>query len=160
MKCRRARKLILSYAELDPSQKKRLDEHLLSCPHCSIEFSFCLKSIKLFKEAASFEESQGFWKGYRVNLQRRIEPSPFWSRIWTKVEGISSLFRTPLLGPVPAYVFSFALIAVLTLGLYRSLPASKSVGVFQNNLVANEGELRGAFDDGEHTIYVVAVGNQ
>ena len=155
MKCRKAKKLILSYAELDPPLKKRLDEHLLSCPHCSYEFSSHLSSINLLKEVISFEESKDFWEGYQVNLKRKIAPTPLWSRLWTKVEGLTSLFRTPVLGPVPAYVFSFAMIVLLTLSLYPGFFSSKNAKVFKNNLVAYEGELLSAVDDGGVTIYTL-----
>ncbi len=155
MKCRKAKKLILSYAELDSPLKKRLDEHLLSCPQCSYEFSLHLKSINLLKDVISFEGSKDFWDGYQVNLKGKIPPSPFWSRAWTKMEGLTSLFRTPVLGPVPAYVFSFALIALLTLSFYPGFFSSKNVEGFKNNLVVYEGELLSVVDDGGVTIYTL-----
>ncbi len=155
MKCRKAKKLILSYAELDLPLKKRLDEHLVSCPHCSNEFSFHLKSINLLKEVISFEGSKDFWEGYQVNLKRKIPPAPFWSKVWTKVEGLTSLFRTPVLGPVPAYVFSFAVIALLTWSLYPGFFSSKNTEGFKNNLVVYEGELLSAVDDEGVTIYTL-----
>ena len=155
MKCRKAKKLILSYAELNSPLKKRLDEHLLSCPHCSYEFSLHKKSINLLKDVISFEESKDFWEGYQVNLKRKIVSPPVWSRVWTKVERLTSLFRTPVLGPVPAYVFSFAVIALLTLSLYPGFFSSKNAQGFKNNLVAYEGELLSAVDDGGVTIYTL-----
>ncbi len=160
MKCRKACKLIVSYAELLSHQKKRLDEHLSSCPHCSREFSLYLKSIDLCKEAVCFEESKDFWSDYRINLNSKIASSPVWSRLWTKVEGIASLFRTPVLGPVPAYIFSVFLIALLTLGLYSSLFVTGHVAGFKNDMVAQELEVRGAFDDGQFSHYIVAVAPQ
>ncbi len=155
MRCRKAKKLILSYPELNSPQKKRLDKHLVSCPHCSYEFSLHLKSINLLKDVRNFEESKDFWEGYEVNLKRKIPPFPFWSRVWTKIEGFTSLFRTPVLGPVPAYVFSFVLIALLTLSLYPSLVSSKNAKGFKNNLVVYEGELLSAVDDEGVTIYTL-----
>jgi len=160
MKCRKARSLILSYAELAFRQKKRLDEHLSSCSHCSHEFFAYLKSIDLCKEAVCFEESNDFWSDYRVNLDRRIAPPPVWSRVWTKVEGAASLLLTPVLGPVPAYVFSVFLIALLTLGFYSSLFATGPVVRFKNDMVAQELEVRGAFDDGQYSHYIVAVAGE
>jgi len=155
MKCRKAKKLILSYAELDSPLKKRLDEHLLSCPDCSYESTLHLKSIDFLKEVTHFEESKDLWEGYQVNLKRKVPPSPFWSRVWTEVEGLTSLFRTPVLGPVPAYVFSFAVIALLTISLYPDFFSSKNAQGFKNNLVVYEGELLSAFDDGGVTIYTL-----
>jgi len=155
MKCRKAKKLILSYAELDSPLKKRLDEHLVSCPQCSHEFSFHQKSINLLKDVINFQESKDFWEGYQVDLKRKIPPSPFWSRVWTKMEGLTSLFRTPVLGPVPAYVFSFTVLALLTLSLYPGFFSSKNVEGFKNNLVVYEGELLSAVDDDGVTIYTL-----
>lgn len=155
MKCRKAKKLILSYAELDLPQKKRLDEHLLSCPHCSNEFSFHQKSINLLKKVISFEGSKDFWEDYQVNLKRKIPPAPFWSKVWTKVEGLTCLFRTPVLGPVPAYVFSFAAVVLLTLSFYPGFFSSQRAEGFKNNLVVYEGELLSTVDDGGVTIYTL-----
>jgi hypothetical protein len=155
MKCRKAKKLILSYAELDLPQKKRLDEHLVSCPDCSYELTLHLKSINFLKDVVHFEESAGLWEGYQVNLKRKIVSPPVWSRVWTKVERLTSLFRTPVLGPVPAYVFSFAVIALLTLSLYPGFFSSKNAEGFKNNLVVYEGELLSAVDDGGVTIYTL-----
>jgi hypothetical protein len=155
MKCRKAQKLILSYAELNPPQRDVLDEHLAGCPHCSYELALHLKSIDLLKQGAHFEESRDFWKGYQVDVNRRISPPPFWNRVWTKMERLSSLFRTPVLGPVPAYVFSFVLIAILTLSLYPDFLSSRDTGGFRNNLVVYEGGLLSAIDDGGVTIYTL-----
>jgi hypothetical protein len=160
MKCRKACKLIPSYAELPSHQKKSLDEHLSSCPHCSLVFSSYLKSISLCKETVCFEESKDFWSDYQVNLSRPVVPTPLWSRIWTMVERVAGLFRTPVLGPVPAYIFSVFLIALLTLGLYPRLFSTQTVGSFKNDMVAQELEVRGAPDDGQYSHYIVAVAEE
>ncbi len=155
MKCRKAKRLILSYAELDLPQKKRLDEHLARCPQCSYEFSFHQSSINLVKEIFRLEESEEFWEGYTINLKRKIPSPPLWTRAWKKVEGLTSLFRTPILGPVPAYVFSFAIILLLSLSLYPGFFSSSKMERFKNNLVVYEGELLSAVDDGGVTIYTI-----
>jgi len=160
MKCRKARRLIPSYAELVSRHRKSLDEHLLSCPHCSREFSSYLKSIDLCKEAVCFEESKDFWGDFWVNLNLRIDPSPLWSRIWTKVESSAGLFRTPIWGPVPAYIFSVFLIVLLSLGLYSSLIATQRMVTFKNDMVNHELEVRGTFDDGEYSHYVVVAAEE
>jgi hypothetical protein len=160
MKCRKARRLIPSYAELVSGQKKRLDEHLSSCPGCSREFSSYLKSIDLFKQASSFEESKDFWGGFWVNLNARIDPSPLWSRLWAKAEGVAGIFRTPVLGPVPAYIFSVFVILLLSLGLYSSLAATGRMVTFRSDIVTHDLEVRGTFDDGEYSHYVVAAVEQ
>jgi hypothetical protein len=156
MKCRKARRLIPSYAELVSGQKKKLDEHLSSCPGCSHEFSSYLKSIDLCKETICFEESKDFWGDFRVNPNARIDASPLWSRLWAKVEGATGLFRTPVLGPVPAYIFSVVVIVLLWLGLYSSLIATQRMVTFRNDIVTHEWEVRGTFDDGEYSHYIVA----
>ncbi len=157
MKCRKARKLILSYAELDSSQTKSLDQHLKSCPHCSLEFSLNQRSMNFVKEAVSFQESKDFWKDYRVNLERRIPSTSLLSRVWTKVEALTSIFGTPVLGPVPGYVFSFVLIALVTVSLYTEfLSAGNNAERFSNDLVPYEVELVSSADDGVKTIYMFA----
>ena len=155
MKCRKAKKLIFSYAELNPPLKEMLDDHARSCPRCSYELALHLKSMSLLKEGSHFEESAEFWKDYRVDVKRRILPPPLWSRVRTKVERLTGLFRTPILGPVPAYVLSFALIAVLTLSLFPGFLSSSSAEGFRNNLVVYEGGLLSAIDDDGVTVYTL-----
>jgi hypothetical protein len=155
MKCRKAKKLILSYAELSPPRKEMLDEHVNSCPDCSHDLTLYLKSMSLLKDGIHFEESEGFWKDYRVDLRRRILPPPLWSRVGTKVERLTGLFRTPILGPVPAYALSFALIVVLTLSLYPGFLSSSKAQGFRNNLVVYEGGLLSAIDDDGVTVYTL-----
>lgn len=155
MKCRKAKKLIFSYAELDPHSKEMLDDHVESCPHCSHELALHLKSMNLLKEGIHFEESADFWKDYRVDVKRKILPSSLWNRVQTKVERLTGLFGTPILGPVPAYVFSFALIAVLTISLFPGFLSSSSAEGFSNNLVVYEGGLFSAIDDDGVTVYTL-----
>lgn len=155
MRCRKAKKLVLSYAELKPPQKEMLDDHVNSCPSCSYDLALYLESMNLLKEGSQFEESEEFWKGYRVDVKRRILPPPFWSRVKTRVEWLTSLFRTPILGPVPSYVFSFALIALLTLSLHPGFLFSGNREGFRNNLVVYEGGLLSAIDNDGVTIYTL-----
>ena len=155
MKCRKAKKLIFSYAELDPPLKEMLGDHAKSCPRCSYELALHLKSINLLKDGIHFEESKEFWKDYRVDVKRRILPPPLWNRVQTKVERLTGLFRTPILGPVPAYVFSFALIAILTLSLLPGFLSSSNAEGFRNNLVVYEGGLLSAIDDDGVIIYTL-----
>jgi hypothetical protein len=157
MKCRKAQRLIFSYAELSSSQKKRLDEHVKSCRHCSHEFSLNQRSMSFVKEAVSFQESGDFWKDYRVNLERPIPSTSLLSRIWTKVEALTTIFGTPVLGPVPGYVFSFVLIALVTVSLYADfLSAKNNAQRFSNDLVPYGVELVSSADNGAETIYVFA----
>jgi anti-sigma factor RsiW len=156
MKCRKALKLILSYSELDPACKGRLDEHIKTCPHCSREFSFHQKSINFVKEAISFEGTKDFWEDYQVNVSRRIPSGSLWSKVQTRVEGLACIFRTPVLGPVPAYIFSLALIALLTASLYPGFLSSPDTKGFRNDLVPYELEVISAVDNGVETIYTFA----
>jgi len=155
MKCRKAKKLIFSYAELDPRLREMLDAHAESCPRCSYELALHLKSMNLVKEGVHFEESADFWKDYRVDVRRRILPPSLWSRVRAKAERLTGLFRTPVLGPVPAYVLSFALIALLTIGLFPGFLSSSSAKTFSNNLVVYEGGLLSAIDDDGVTVYTL-----
>jgi hypothetical protein len=160
MKCRKARRLIPSYRELVSGQKNRLDEHLSSCPGCSLEFSSYLKSIDLCREAVSFHEPKDLWGDFWVNLNARIDPSPLWSRLWAKAEAAAGLFQTPVLGPVPAYMCSAFLILLLGLGLYGGVIATGHMVAFRNDIVTHELEVRGTFDDGQYSHYIVAVAEQ
>lgn len=155
MKCRKAQKLISSYSELDPFQQERLNEHLQVCPGCSHEFILYQNSINLAKEATHFEESENFWQDYQVDLGRKIPPTSLWRRAWTQVEELTSLIWAPVLGPVPAYVLPIAIGLLLTLSLYTGLLSPKKAEAFNNNLVAYEGELLSAVDDGGVTVYTL-----
>lgn len=155
MKCRKAQKQVSCYPELSPPQKERLDEHLKVCPDCFHEFSLHQNSINLLKEMVHFEESEDFWKDYQVDLRRRLPALPLWRRAWAKVEDWTSLVMTPILGPIPAYAFSFAAIALLAFSLYSGHLSPKQAQAFSNNLVVFEGDLLSAVDDGGVTIYTL-----
>jgi hypothetical protein len=155
MRCRKVKKAIVNYADLDFSQKKRLDEHLNSCPECLSEFRLHQSSLNLVKEAINFEEPEDFWQGYQVDVKRKIPSSPLWQELLGKMENLASLIKTPLFGPIPAYVFSVILLLFLALGLYPALSPSKGSPGFDNNLVVYEGELLSAVDEGGVTIYTV-----
>jgi hypothetical protein len=155
MKCRKVKKAIVNYADLDFSQKKRLDEHLNSCPECFSEFQLHKSSLNLVKEAINFETPEGFWQDYQVDVKRKIPTPPLWRTLLEKMENLTSLIQTPLFGPIPAYVFSVILLLFLALGLYPALSPSKGSPGFDNNLVVYEGELLSAVDEGGVTIYTV-----
>lgn len=156
MKCRKALKLILSYSELNPTCRRRLDEHLKSCPHCSQEFSLHQKSIDFVKEAVSFQGTKDFWEDYQVNVSRKIPSGSRWSKVRTKVEGLVCLFRTPVLGPVPAYIFSLVVIALLMVSLYPGFFSPRDTKGFRNDLVPYELEVISTEDNGVETIYTFA----
>jgi hypothetical protein len=155
MKCRKAQKLIDSYAELNSPQKERLDEHLHVCPDCSHELTLHQNSIHLLKEVTHFEETEDFWVDYQVDLKRKIPDPPIWRRMWTKMEKLTGFIVTPVLGPVPAYVFSLVIVVLVALSLYSGVLGPKTAQAFNNNLVVYEGNLLSAADDGGVTIYTL-----
>ena len=155
MKCRKAQKQVCCYAELDSPRKERLDEHLKSCPDCFREFTLHQSSLDLLKEVIHFEESEDFWDGYQVDVKRKIPAPPLWRRTWAKVEDWTSLVKTPILGPIPAYVFSFAFMVLLALSFYSGFLSPKSAQAFSNKLVVYEGDLLSSVDDGSVTIYTL-----
>jgi hypothetical protein len=155
MRCRKVKKAIVNYADLEQSQKKRLDEHLNSCPECLSEFHLHQSSLNLVKEVINFEEPEGFWQDYQVDVKRKIPSSPLWQKLLERMENLASLIKTPLFGPIPAYVFPVIVLLFLAMGLFPALSTSKHSGGFDNNLVVYEGELLSAVDDGGVTIYTV-----
>jgi hypothetical protein len=155
MKCRKALKLICCYADLDLPQKEELDEHLQSCPDCFHEFSLLQNSVQVVKESLAFEESEDFWKGFRVNLKLRIPAISLGRRLWAEAEQLTGLIRTPVLGMVPAYVFSIVLVILIALSILPSFLSPKRAEAFNNNLVIYEGGLLSAVDDGGVTIYTL-----
>lgn len=155
MKCRKVKKAIVNYADLDQSQKKRLDEHLNSCPECFSEFQLHQSSLNLVKEVINFEVPEGFWQDYQVDVKRKIPSSPLWRKLLREMENVASLIKTPLFGPIPAYVFSVIVLLFLAMGLYPTFSTSKGSPGFDNNLVVYEGELLSAVDEGGVTIYTV-----
>ncbi|MCK4428321.1 MAG: hypothetical protein KAW16_07555, partial [candidate division Zixibacteria bacterium] len=112
-------------------------------------------SLNLVKEVINFEEPEDFWQDYQVDVRRKIPSPPLWQKLSGKMESLTSLIKTPLFGPIPAYVFSAALLLFLAVGLYPTLSPSERSEGFDNNLVVYEGELLSAIDDGGVTIYTV-----
>jgi len=155
MKCRKVKKAMVNYADLDEPQKKRLEEHFKACPECLSEFHLHRGSLNLVKEVINFEEPEDFWQDYQVDVRRKIPSPPLWQKLSGKMESLASLIKTPLFGPVPAYVFSAVLLLFLAVGLYPTLSPSERSEGFDNNLVVYEGELLSAIDDGWVTIYTV-----
>jgi hypothetical protein len=155
MKCRKVRKAIVNYADLDEPQRKRLDEHFKSCPDCLSEFHLHQSSLNLVKAVTNFEETEDFWRDYQVDVGRKIPPTPLWQKLLGGMENLASLIKTPLFGPIPAYVFSVVLLLFLVLGVYPDLFPSKHSEAFDNNLVVYEGELLSAVDYDGVTVYTV-----
>jgi hypothetical protein len=157
MKCRKVRKAIVNYADLNESQRDGLDEHLKSCPDCLSEFHLQQESLSLVKKIIDFERPEDFWQDYEVDVRRKISPPPLWQKLLGKMENVASLIKTPLFGPIPAYVLSAVFLLFLAAGLYPTLSSSKGAKDLDSNLVVYEGELLSAVDDGGVTIYTVGI---
>ena len=155
MKCRKVKRGIVNYADLNDTQRKRLDEHFKLCPECLSEFHLHRNSLNLVKEVITFQEPDDFWQDYQVDVRTKIPSPPLWQKLLGKMESLTSLIKTPLFGHIPAYVFSFVLLVFLAIGLYPRLSPSKGSEGVDNNLVVYEGELLSVVDDGGVTIYTV-----
>jgi hypothetical protein len=155
MKCRKVKKAIVNYADLNEPQRERVDGHLKSCPDCLSEFQLHQKSLNLVKEIISFDRPEDFWQDYQVDLRRKIPSLSLWRKFLGKTEDFASLIKTPLFGSIPTYAFSALLLLFLAAGLYPTLSSSKRAEGFDGNLVIYEGELLSAIDDGGVTIYRV-----
>ncbi len=156
MDCKKAEKLILGFPDLAPSQKAVLEEHLRVCPLCAREFDFYQNSLKLMKKVLSFDVPENYWSEYEKSLTPRlssISPRGEWWK--DRLESLLQFLRVPLLGPVPAFVFSIIVLVFLFVGLYPAFVQDKSSQSFKNNLVINEGGLLSSIDDGRMTIYSV-----
>ena len=154
MDCKKAEKLIISFTDLTRTQKAALEKHLETCPFCAKEFDFCQNSLKLMKKVLSFDVPEDYWEEYQRSLSPRL------SRVSRQKEFLKSSFesviqflKTPLLGPVPTFVFSLVILAFLFVGLYPAFTQSKSSKDFKNNLVINEEESLNSMDNGHLTIY-------
>jgi hypothetical protein len=156
MKCKKAKEFLLDYADLGGDQRKSLDEHLKNCPECLKEYHSYKTALSLLQTNFTFKPPENYWE--KFSLEPRSYPSVFDLKnlIRDKLELLLSLLRTPLLGPVPAYVFSFLLLIFVSFGLSS---AFRSEGYRHDKLVSNlityEGKLLSASDDGLITIYKV-----
>ena len=154
MDCKKAEKLIISFTDLTASQKAVLKEHLEVCPLCAKEFDFCQNSLKLMKKVFSFDVPQDYWQEYQKSLLPRISRVSRQKKfLKDKLESLIQFLTTPLLGPVPTFVFSIIILGFLFLGLYPAFTQNKSSGNFENNLIIYEGELLSSMDNGKLTIY-------
>jgi hypothetical protein len=154
MDCKKAENLILSFTDLTPSQRAVLEGHLKMCPLCAKEFDFYQNSLKLMKKVLSFDVPENYWQEYERSLSPRLSSvSP--EKKWWKdgFESLVQFLKVPLLGPVPAFVFSIIILAFLFVGLYPTFVQDKSSRSFKNNLIIFEGELLSSNDNGRITIY-------
>jgi len=153
MDCKNVRKLLWDFMDLNPEKKSTLEKHFESCPHCKEHFISYQKSCGSIKKALEFEAPQNYWNDFALNLSTK-KPYSFLSRIWAnQVSEAIGFLRTPLLGPVPAYLFSALLLVFLALGLFPTFLSNKQLERWPNNLVIAENQLISAVDDGRVTIY-------
>ncbi len=156
MDCKKAENLILSFTDLPSSERASLEGHLKICPFCTKEFDFYQNSLKLMKRVLSFDVPENYWDEYEKSLSPRlssISPQKKW--LEDSFESLVQFLKVPLLGPVPAFVFSLIILAFLFIGLYPTFIQDKSSGGFKNNLIIFEGELLSSNDNGKMTIYTM-----
>ena len=154
MDCKKAEKLIVSFTDLPPSQKVELEQHLKTCPYCAKEFDFCQNSIKLMKKVLTFDVPKNYWDELKKSLSPRLSAAePKRESLKDKFESLVEFLKTPILGPVPTFVFSIIVLGFLFIGLYPTFTQSKTTKGFKNNLVIYEGELLSSMDNGKLTIY-------
>jgi hypothetical protein len=60
------------YAELDPAEKDRFDDHLRSCPKCASEYSAMEATLRLMDQRERPDPGPEFWDGYWDRLSRRM----------------------------------------------------------------------------------------
>jgi hypothetical protein len=156
MDCKNVRKYICDYMDLNPERKSTLEKHFELCPHCKEQLTSYQKSCESIKKALEFEAPLNYWNDFALNLSAE-KPHSLLSRLWAnQVSEVIGFLRTPLLGPVPAYLFSVLLLVFLALGLFPTLFSEKKMERWPNNLVIAENQLISAVDDGRVTIYTVA----
>jgi len=154
MDCKKAEKLIISFTDLAPAQKVTLEKHLKICPFCAKEFDFCQNSLKLMRKVFSFDVPEDYWEKYQKSLSPRLSRVSRQKKLLkSKFESLVQFLKTPLLGPVPTFVFSLIILAFLFVGLYPAFTPGKSSESFKNNLVIYEEESLNSMDDGQMTIY-------
>ena len=153
MKCKKAEKLILNFVDLCPKKKEGLEEHLKSCPWCNKLLDFQQKTHNLIKEHSSFVAPENFWENYWSSLKEKLAFPQSKSLIANKAETLFSFLKTPLIGPVPAYVFTFLIILFLGVGLYPNIGKKNLSERFTNSLVISQGSYVALWDEGSSTIY-------
>ncbi|KPL03986.1 MAG: hypothetical protein AMJ90_02430 [candidate division Zixibacteria bacterium SM23_73_2] len=155
MNCKKIRKLILNYWDLTGEEKKALDQHLRDCPLCAKEFDFYNNSIEMIKNSFKFEAGENFWELYESVLSHKLSNISAKNRILNWLDDFFQFLKTPILGPLPAYVFSILIFLFVLLGLYPAFHSRTLSEGFENNLVINDEEIFSSIDDGGVTIYSV-----
>ncbi len=157
MRCKKAKDFFLDYKDLSEKKRGVLDEHFKICPDCCKEFAKFKAVLGLLKKTLDFKPPENYWEGFSHKKNSAFPQSDFKGYWQEKLETLLGLLRTPLLGPVPAYVFSVLLLifaAISFSSVFRS--GAYGSGNLVNNLIIYEGQLLSAKDDGLLTIYTVS----
>ena len=157
MRCKKAKDFFLDYKDLGEEKKRFLKEHFKICPECLREFEEYNTALNLLQKALDFKPPDNYWEGFNLKKSVAYPLFDFRSYLREKLDKLLALLRTPLLGPVPAYVFSVLLLIGAAIGfssVFRSGTYTSSSLV--NNLIIYEGQLLSAKDDGLLTIYTVS----
>jgi len=157
MKCKKAKELLLDYTDLNEAQRRSLEEHFKNCPECLKEFEGYKASLGLLQKTLTFKPPQNYWEKFSFELRSYPPLLDLKSYFQDRLDFLFSLLRTPLLGPIPAYIFSLLLLIFASFSfssLFRSGEYNPSNLV--NNLIINEGQLLSASDDGFLTIYTLS----
>lgn len=157
MRCKKAKDFFLDYKDLSEKQKGFLKEHFKICPECFKEFEEYNTALNLLQKTLDFKPPDNYWEGLNLKKSAAYPLFDLKSYLREKLDKLLALLRTPLLGPVPAYVFSVLLLIGAAIGfssVFRSGTYTSSSLV--NNLIIYEGQLLSAKDDGLLTIYTVS----
>jgi len=157
MRCKKAKDFFLDYNDLSEKKKGLLKEHFKICPECFKEFEEYNAAVNLLQKTLNFKPTDNYWEDFSPKRSDAYPLLDFNSYFREKLDKLLALLRTPLLGPVPAYVFSVLLLIGAAIGfssVFRSGTYTSSSLV--NNLIIYEGQLLSAKDDGLLTIYTVS----
>ena len=155
MGCKKIKKLILNYWDLTDQERECLEEHLKDCPSCAKEFDFYHNSMEMIKQSFEFEVGENFWELYESALSKKLSKVATKSLILSWVEDFFQFLKTPIIGPLPTYLFSILIVLLFLIGLYPAFNSKSFSKRFENNLVIHEGEIFSTIDDGEVTIYLL-----
>src|SRR3989304_4899448 len=149
MRCKKAKDFFLDYNDLSEKKKGFLKEHFKICPECLKEFEEYNAALNLLQKTLDFKPSDNYWEGFSPKKSVAYPLFDLKSYLREKLDKLSALLRTPLLGPVPAYVFSVLILIGAAIGFSSMLRSGTySSGSLVNNLIIYEGQLLSAKDDG------------
>lgn len=157
MKCKKVKELFLDYTDLREDQRKSVDEHLRDCPECLNEFESYRTALGLLQNNLDFKPPQNYWEKFSLDQKTYFPLFDLKNYFQDKLEYLISLLRTPLLGPIPAYVLSFLILIFVSFSFSSVLrTAGYKPSKLVSNLIINEAQFLSAHDDGLLTIYTVS----